>query len=124
MFSFFCPVKKKKKLPVKNLFGFFSDFFSLAEKCFHAHFFLFFSRPLVFFTGTLLVFFHGLKIGFTGTNLNFFPGWYFFSKNLIFSHHNGKIISATHAKIESKIIFPSINEVFSRTLFTFHGYII
>ena len=100
--SVFFPVKIKsaRENPFWVFFGFFhgqKNVFTHTFFCFfHAH--LFFSRALFWF------FFTGGKVGFTGTNLNFFPGWYFFSKNGIFSNPNGKIVSATHAKIESKNI--------------------
>ena len=111
-------IKSSRENPLWVFFGFFhgqKNVFTHTFFCFfHAH--LFFSRALFLF------FFTGGKFDFTGTNLNFFPGWYFFSKNVILSHPNGKIVSATHAKIEFKNIFLQINEVFSRTLFTFHGH--
>ena len=82
---FFFPVKKK--LPVKAIFGLFSNFFT-GNFCFSR---AIFCRFLSFFTGK--------KLSFTGKNLIFF--WFhgqlcvFTGKNLIFLRFHGQLCTFT-----------------------------
>ena len=97
---FFFPVKLKSARETHFFWRFWV--FSRAERCFHAHFFPFFSRPLFFFTGTRLVFFHGQKSSFTGRNL-VFPQLGIFSQ---LSPPSDKILFENPSEIEyESIIF-------------------